>query len=61
MAVQIFGIILAILVTILWCVKDEIKLGSFLPGVLVIGTGQSIAGLLQRWAEYNLDEQGKEK
>lgn len=58
-AVQISGIIAAIVVTVLWCVDDEIKVGSFLPGVLVICTGQSIAALLQRWAESNLDEQPK--
>ncbi len=58
-AVQILGIIAAIVVTVIWCVYDEIRVGSFLPGVLVICTGQSIAALLQRWAESNLDEQGK--
>ena len=58
-AVQISGIIVAIVVTVLWCVYDELKIGSFLPGVLVICTGQSIAALLQRWAESNLDEQAK--
>ena len=58
-AVQILGIIAAIVVTIVWCVNDEIKVGSFVPGVLVICIGQSIAALLHRWAESNLDEQGK--
>lgn len=58
-AVQILGIIAAIVTTVLWCVYDEIKVGSFLPGVLIISTGQSIAALLQRWAESNLDEQAK--
>ena len=58
-AVQIVGIIAAIVMTVLWCVTDEVKVGSFLPGLLAIGTGQSIAALLQRWAESNLDEQGK--
>ena len=59
MAVQISGIIAAIVVTVSWCVYDEIKVGSFLPGVLVISTGQSIAALLQRWAESNLGEQAR--
>ena len=59
MTVQISGIFAAVVTTILWCVKDEVKVGSFLSGVLVICTGQSIAALLQRWAESNLDEQGK--
>ena len=58
-AVQVLGIIAAIVVTVIWCVYDEIKVGSFLPGVLVICTGQSIAALLQRWAESNLYEQAK--
>ena len=58
-AVQVSSIIAAILVTIAWCIDSELKVASFLPGVLVICTGQSIAALLQRWAESNLDEQPK--
>ena len=59
MAVQILCIIAATVLTLIWCVKDEIRVGSFLPGVLVICVGQSIAALLQRWAESNLDEEPK--
>ena len=57
MAIQILSIIAATVLTLIWCVKDEIRVGSFLPGVLVIRVGQSIAALLQRWAESNLDEE----
>lgn len=59
MAVQIAAIIAAIVLTLIWCIKDEISVGSFLPGVLVISVGQSIAALLQKWAESNLDEEPK--
>ena len=58
-AVQILSTIAAIVLTVIWCVYDEIRVGSFLPGVFFIGVGQSIAALLQRWAESNLDEEPK--
>ena len=57
--VQILSTISAILLTMIWCVHNEIRVGSFLPGVLVICVGQSIAALLQKWAESNLDEEPK--
>ena len=58
-AVQIAAVIAAMVLTLTWCIKDEIRVGSFLPGMLVICVGQSIAALLQKWAESNLDEEPK--
>ena len=57
--IQLLSIISAIVVTVCWTVLHEKNIGSSVPGVFILLIGQSIAALLQRWAESNLDEEPK--
>ena len=57
--VQFLSIISAIVVTVCWTLPHEKSTGSLVPGVFILLIGQSIAALLQRWAESNLDEEPK--
>lgn len=54
--VHLLSIISAIVVTVCWTVFHEKGIGSLVPGVFILLIGQSIAALLQTWAESNLDE-----
>ena len=57
--VQLLSIISAIAVTVFWTVFHEETIGSLVPGVFILLIGQGVAAILQRWAEYNLDEEAK--
>ena len=57
--VQFLSIVSAIVVTVCWTLLHEKSIASLVPGVFILLIGQSIAALLQRWAESNLDEEPK--
>ena len=57
--VQLLSIVFAIAVTVFWTIFHEKTIGSLVPGVFILLIGQSVAALLQRWAESNLDEEAK--
>ena len=49
----------ALVVTVCWTVFHEKSIGAYVSGVFILLIGQTIAALLQRWAESNLDEEPK--
>ncbi len=59
-AVQITSIAAAIGVAIYWTTMRGNSVRSFLPGAFVLAIGQSIAALMQRWAESNLIDTSKD-
>ena len=58
--VQLASIIVAIVVAIHWTRMHGSSVGSIFPGVFVLALGQSIAALMQRWAESNLIDTSKD-
>ena len=58
---QVVSIIAAIAIVLLSALEPELRknLLVFIPGAFVLGVGQSIAALMLRWAESNLDEPSK--
>ena len=54
--IQVFSVVIPLVVTAFWCnFQKEKIIASALPGVFVLLIEQSIAALLQKWAESNLD------
>ena len=54
------SVIAGIATAVVWTALNEKTLGSFVPGAFVLVVGQSVAALLQKWAESNLDVKIKE-
>jgi hypothetical protein len=51
----------ALLLTIIWIVKEEPKLGTVVSGPFVLGFGQAVVALMEDWAESKLARQGSER
>ena len=60
-SVQVLAIVAAIVVAISFGVEDEKRLSSVLSGGFILAIGQSVATLMQKWAERNLGETPKVK
>ena len=60
-SVQILAIVAALVVAISLGVGEEKRLSSVLSGGFILAIGQSLATLMQNWAERNLGETSKVK
>ena len=60
-SVQILDIVAALLVAISLGIEDEKRLSLVLSGGFILAIGQSVATLMQSWAERNLGETSKPK
>jgi hypothetical protein len=59
--VHLASILLGSVFLIIWSLTKAPKIGTVLSGPAVIGLGQSIAALMQKWGESNLGETSEKK